>query len=483
MSKEIVIIGGGISGLNAGIELLQKGHKVIIIEKNDNVGGLCSGYDVDGFYIDVCIHWLMGTQKTNVLYEIWNNIDAFNDDVKIIRLDNFVTIDYNGIKVRVGRDLEKTRLEWLQIAPEDKRNINKFFSIVRAMEKVMKIALRCRTKKSFVDLLKIIYKSPSIIKSMTMSREEYAKRFKNPALRFAVTNMMTGYNNMFFLFDVYSLFSQGNADVPSGGAKYMVERIKNRFISLGGTLYLNEAVIELEMKKDKVFAVKTSKNHVFNPDVVISSVDPRYLSKHLLNNEYKVSKLVKADKRINDNPISSCFTVYVTIEGDISCIDGPTVYNISPIQVGASRINYLLVRPYNFDPEYFVKDNKTVVSLFVDQNHLDYHYYKLLDEEELKKTEQRIIDDFIASLIDKHPSLLGRVKYLTHFGPIELEKRSNTSYGALQAYSLTDLKSFYFTEGRVKGIRNLYCCGQWTRSIGGTPTALLTSHRIAGKIK
>ena len=482
MAKDIVIIGGGIAGLNSGIELLQKGHKVTIIEKNDSVGGLCSGYDVDGFYIDACIHWLMGTQKTNSLYEIWKNIDAFNDDVEIIRLENFVTAEYNGIKVRVGRDLEKTRLEWLEIAPEDKRNINKFFSVVKAMEKLMRIALKCRTKKSFVDLLKIIYKSPSIVKSMTMSREEYAKRFKNPAMRFAITNMITGYNNMFFLFDVYSIFSQGNADVPSGGAKYMVERIKNRFLSLGGKLLLKESVTGLEMKKDRVFAVKTSKNHIFNPDVVISSVDPRYLLNNFLDNKYKINKIVKADKRINKNPISSCFNVYVTIEGDISCIDGPTVYNINPIQVGASKVDYLLVRPYNFDPDYFVKNNKTVVSLFVDQNHLDYHYYKLLSEEELKKIEQRIVDDFIASLIDKNPTLLGRVKYLTHFGPIEIEKRSNTSYGALQAYSLTDLKSFYFTEGRVKGIKNLYCCGQWTRSIGGTPTALLTSHRIAKKL-
>ena len=483
MSKQIIIIGGGLAGLNAGIELLQKGHKVTIIEKNKNVGGLCSGYDVDGFYVDACIHWLMGTQKTNMLYEIWNNIDAFNDDVKIIRLDNFVTIDYQGTKVRMGRDLEKTRLKWLEIAPEDKRNINRFFSIVKAMEKLMKYALKCKTKKSFKDLVKIMYKSPSILKSMTMSREEYAKRFKNPALRFAITNMMTGYNNMFFLFDIYSIFSQGNADFPSGGAKYMVERIKNRFFALGGTLHLSEEVTGLEIEKDRVFAVKTSKNNVFSPDVTVLASDPRYILNHLLGDKYKISKLEKANKRIKENPISSCFNVYVTIEGDISCIDGPTVYNINPIQVGESKVDYLLVRPYNFDPDYFVKDNKTVVSLFVDQNQDDYHYYKLLSEDELKKTEQRICNEFIAALIEKHPSLKGRVKYLTHFGPIELEKRTHTSYGALQAYSLTDLKSFYFTEGRVKGIKNLYCCGQWTRCIGGTPTALLTSHQIAKKIK
>ena len=483
MNKDIIVIGAGIAGLNVGIELLQKGHKVTIIEKNDNVGGLCSGYDVNGFYIDACIHWLMGTQKDNQLYRLWNNIDAFNDEVKIIRLENFVTIDYQETKIKVGRDLEKTRLEWLAIAPEDKRNINKFFSIVKAFEKLMKYALKCKTKKSFTDLLKVVFKSPSIIKSLNMSREEYAKRFKNPALRFAITNMMTGYNNMFFLFDVYSLFSQGNADVPSGGAKYMVERIKNKFVSLGGNLLLNEEVIDLEMNNDKIAALKTNQNHIFYPDIVVATSDPRYIIKNLLNDEYKINKLIKADKRINKNPISSCFNVYVTIEGDISSLDGPTLININPIQVGASQIDYLLIRPYNFDPNYFVKGDKTVVSLFVDQNHLDYHYYSLLNKEELKKVEKQNIDAFINALTDKYPEYKGRVNYLTHFGPIELENRTNTSYGALQSYSLTDLKSFYLAEGRIKGIKNLYCCGQWTRCIGGTPTALLTSHQIARKIK
>ena len=35
MNKNVAILGGGIAGLNSGIELLQKGHKVTLIEKND----------------------------------------------------------------------------------------------------------------------------------------------------------------------------------------------------------------------------------------------------------------------------------------------------------------------------------------------------------------------------------------------------------------------------------------------------------------
>ena len=40
-NSDVIIIGGGVSGLMAGIELAQNGKKVIILEKEDVVGGQC----------------------------------------------------------------------------------------------------------------------------------------------------------------------------------------------------------------------------------------------------------------------------------------------------------------------------------------------------------------------------------------------------------------------------------------------------------
>ena len=85
MSK-VIIIGGGISGLTAGIKLLNAGHQVTLIEKNKDVGGLCSGYFVDGFLVDTCIHWLMGTKKGNFINDLWREIGGLGRKVKIISL-------------------------------------------------------------------------------------------------------------------------------------------------------------------------------------------------------------------------------------------------------------------------------------------------------------------------------------------------------------------------------------------------------------
>lgn len=107
MAKHIIVIGGGIAGLNAGIEFLQHGYSVSLYEKNPDVGGLCSGYFVDGYSIDACLHWLMGTKPKTVLNALWRNIDALNDDVEVSHLPYFCSFEYRGTKVTFGRNLDE----------------------------------------------------------------------------------------------------------------------------------------------------------------------------------------------------------------------------------------------------------------------------------------------------------------------------------------------------------------------------------------
>jgi len=57
--KKIVIIGGGIAGLSAGIFAQKNGFESTILEKHHTLGGECTGWDRQGYHIDGCIHWLV----------------------------------------------------------------------------------------------------------------------------------------------------------------------------------------------------------------------------------------------------------------------------------------------------------------------------------------------------------------------------------------------------------------------------------------
>jgi len=48
MSKHVVILGGGLAGLSCGYELITRGHKVTILEREPHVGGMASSFVEEG---------------------------------------------------------------------------------------------------------------------------------------------------------------------------------------------------------------------------------------------------------------------------------------------------------------------------------------------------------------------------------------------------------------------------------------------------
>ena len=63
MAKKIVIIGGGIAGLSAGIYAKLNGFDAEVIEMHSITGGQCTAWDRKGYRFDYCLHWLVGTRK------------------------------------------------------------------------------------------------------------------------------------------------------------------------------------------------------------------------------------------------------------------------------------------------------------------------------------------------------------------------------------------------------------------------------------
>jgi len=51
-----IVIGGGISGLLMALALSKNGKKVLLLEKEKQVGGICRSYEVGGYMVDTGPH-------------------------------------------------------------------------------------------------------------------------------------------------------------------------------------------------------------------------------------------------------------------------------------------------------------------------------------------------------------------------------------------------------------------------------------------
>lgn len=91
IAREIVVIGGGITGLTCGWHLLKAGHKVKILEREDIVGGLARSFLVDGKWVPLSYHHVMLPDKNTLSYI---KLFGFSTELRWTRSPQVLWYDY-----------------------------------------------------------------------------------------------------------------------------------------------------------------------------------------------------------------------------------------------------------------------------------------------------------------------------------------------------------------------------------------------------
>lgn len=476
--KSILIIGGGVSGLTAGIYAEQSGFHAIILEKNPSVGGLCTGWYRQGQYIDGCIHWLTGTNKNTDLYKIWTNVDALNKDVKVLQLDSWGIFDYQGTEVPFYSDLKKAEKAWLEISPIDKKHIKHFFKMVRDIASVDLPLDKPVSMMNFFSLMKFGFKVidvwPSYLLTMKMSCEKYAKRFKSPALRWAITHAQPGDGNLYSMLFSYANIATGNGGIPMGGSKPMVERMKNRFLSLGGTLMLNSQVSHIIIENGVAKGVSLRNGTNYYADYIVSALDANYTFHNLLMGQYNIHKYDKRFFDMKRHPAPSC--CLLAFSGDISDIPTPYSFECEPFYVGGTLIKHLTIRNYHYD-ETFEKDGKCLYTVLVDQYSENYQYWNNLyknNPAEYRKKKMALAEAIKGRIISKFPQFADNLTVLDVSTPKTLNRYTNASRGAYMGFLFNKNSGRLTHSGYIKGLKNFLLAGQWSQCPGGLPLAAVS---------
>jgi all-trans-retinol 13,14-reductase len=95
---DVIVIGGGLSGLMAGVTAARRGKKTLILEKHASVGGLAAGFTRKGYYFDSgmsrCMGYIRGPLQAAGIMEkielipqrmIWNIAGCWTDYTSLER--------------------------------------------------------------------------------------------------------------------------------------------------------------------------------------------------------------------------------------------------------------------------------------------------------------------------------------------------------------------------------------------------------------
>ncbi|MDP4094563.1 MAG: NAD(P)/FAD-dependent oxidoreductase, partial [Bacillota bacterium] len=253
--KKIIIVGAGIAGLTAGIYAIRSGFDVTIYESHTIPGGASTSWRRKGYLFEGGMHWLTGSSPKNPLYRVWREVNAIRDDVPVYNRDPFLAFDYNGRTAYLYRDIEKLRQHFLELSPQDEKEINRFCRDIRKFSKlsmpvmdIRGVKVKNKSSMSFKGLLSIL---PALLRMSFYTKQtakEFVSRFKSPLIRLLLENIIIpDYCSSGMIFTIATLAS-GDGGYPEGGSLGMANRMAEYFKNLGGTIEYSKAVSKVSVQ-------------------------------------------------------------------------------------------------------------------------------------------------------------------------------------------------------------------------------------------
>ncbi len=308
--KKIAIVGGGVTGLSAGIHALLNGYSAEIYESHSIVGGNLTAWKRKDCVIDNCIHWLTGTNPNSSEYSEWKEIGAF-DDMTFHSPESLFTFCRGDKKLSLKRNSDEFFSDMLTISPDDEKQIESLKKGVEAAKRIFGIAgeernVRSRGINRLADYLK--FGSYHFI-----SIGQLSEKFKNPFLK----NFLRGFIGKSFsalaLVSVYATFTGGNGDIPTKGSASLCRALKNKYISLGGKIYTGKKVVKAEENENKV-TLRFCGGEKTTCDFVVITADPLSVYEKIIP-----SKMPKSLKKTYDKRLIGRFSaihVAIKLNGD-----------------------------------------------------------------------------------------------------------------------------------------------------------------------
>ncbi|MBR2479192.1 MAG: NAD(P)/FAD-dependent oxidoreductase [Clostridia bacterium] len=465
--KKVVIVGAGVAGLGAGIYARISGLESVIVEKNSFVGGNLTGWERDGHAIDNCMHWLTGTHPKTELFKIWNQVGMLGERVTLCRPESFADFEHNGQRISLYRDPNKTLTKMLSISPEDARESRRFIAAVKAFGRMQS------------DVSRAPACLPFYLRYRSMSLGDLASRFKHNLLRRMITDLFSPELSALSLLFAYGAFCIGNADLPYGGSKAAAERMRDRYLQLGGELITDVEVEQILLRNKRAVGVRLSDETLIACDAVICACDPFVTFGRLLPDRYMPKKLRRARADVIGTPLFSAIHAAFSCDESSELPKHSTVIDCRTLDLDGRRISHLVVKPYTKSllPQpngravlqvlIFLEDRESVRWIELSRNKEAYRAAKARFG---RAIEQRVLS--------RYPSLKSSIKLLDVWTPASYVRYFGSSNGAFMGFAMKAGHALrYRLTPRIHGLKNVRLATQWQAIPGGLPQAVLQARR------
>ncbi|MDF2613051.1 MAG: amine oxidase [Clostridia bacterium] len=520
--KDIIIIGGGISGLYCGALLAKKGKNVTLLENHLTVGGLAAGFTRKGYYFDSCMERFVA-----------DNVRGYFEELNLYKKLDFkphtAALNVEG-KMYTPTSAKEYLEACAEAFPEDRENLMRLYlEFVEKTADFMKFNAESsvmsytgiKQMKMGLKLLKDLIQHNALkgasmmMSSFNINLEETLTKYIDKESK--LYTLLTGGK----YFDIFQ--KGGNANLmtfigaicanhqlnqyPYKGFQAMCDEIADIIISHNGKIITRAKAIEIITVNKNAVGVKYIKDkeiHTLLADAVIHAADIRHAYFDLIDPKHSSEVTLNQLK-------SSCTTrpipiMYVGIKVDSK--------HIREYLGGKDELIYyprILRYSEKFEEKDFYKYAPMIIhaSSLLNKEHApegaaNLQIYLTCAPEGWmnnwglvngKKTDQYkeikkiVITDVLNNLEKIVPEIEDRslIEVCELGTPYTVERFTGNSGGAHCGFSW-DVTKNKFNVGMGKFhskhefLENLYFIGQWTGYMGGVTNAMWSARELSKKL-
>ena len=491
--KKVLIAGGGVSGLCAGIHLQMAGYACTIFERAALPGGNLTGWNRRGCHIDNCLHWLTGTRPGTDLYRLWERCGILAPDCPPRRAPAlFSSEGVDGRCLTFHRDARRAEEEFLAASPCDRRAASAFFRAVRDMaaEAVGQGRSPAARAAQMRDILSFGPRSLSAI----------AAAFRDPFPAAALTDYIGGDYSALGLIYAYAHFTVGNADLPAMSSRAAAARMADRFRALGGELHLSAPVLSLTAGAHEV-RLHTAVGDAAG-DAAILTCDPAVIFPAWLPLSAMPVTLARRYRAPHAFPVFSAFHAAFRLAppnaenaamsggvcrktdsgapaGDAGAAflaEGTHAFPVRPFRAGGRDCSRLTVRIHA--PKEGGQVLQTMLFLH-EEDCRAWIYEREADPAAYAAHKAALAAALLDRVAAHYPAMRGRLSLLDAWTPATYHRYLDSHCGAFMSFAVTGRAlPLPISEARPVAPR-VYLAGQWLRPPGGLPGAALSGRAAA----
>ncbi|MEM4257112.1 MAG: phytoene desaturase family protein [Candidatus Diapherotrites archaeon] len=483
--KKIVVIGAGVGGLSAAIQLKRAGYEVEIIEKNNEVGGRLNKFEKNGFTFDTGPTLLL---MPWVLKEFFKKVNRkIEDYLELVEIEPIydVYLGNKNNKITISRKIEVLKKSMKKISEEDEKNLTKYLIAGKDYYENAKKHFLQKNVHKIQDIINLDSLKALIKIGFSQTYFEHVKKyFKNDLIKaaFSFQSIYVGASPT-KIPAAYSLIQYVEITegvwCPKGGMNKIREALEKIAKEENINIKKNTEAKKIIVKNNKCEGALLSNGEIITSDIILSNVDLPFTYNKLL--EPNISPTQKRKLEYSCSAIVIILGIkrklnirhhtFILPENFLKSLEELFTTKIIPEDPGI-YINC----PSKTFPKTAPKNKESIYILIPvpnNQSKIDWKKeYKTFRKKIFEKIK-KVLEIDLEEIIEFEKPIL----------PEDWEKNYSLLYGSTFGLAPTLFQSAFFRpQNRDPKIKNLYFVGASTHPGSGIPIVLFSANNIVERI-